>query len=538
VRIVSALTGVLLIVLAANCRGADESAPLGRIDYLPYRVSISLTFSPDPEISPAFQRSTCSLLRTRLEQTFGATWTFAPNAAVRLNDRLVLPDQSGLERLSYAAASDQLSGILCDKAYFLSIARVGSKWLVAGREWDRTLETLSATASQTALDRAGVVDTALAVIKRLFSPLLIVNDADRDAKSAILAIRAGSIAFGDPKFEPLRAGDILRPVFRFLDSKRAVRSIQAVPWTYLVLEPISKGRAQVKAAVISSYRAPLAANMRRRVEALAVRVRPDFSESHLKLVAGKNPVQPQAGLFVSIGDWPAQNAQAAPMRLLSDRHGEVTIPVDPSHPVVRLDVHSGGTILARRPFIPGLESEVTLEIADDHVRLGAEREIDILESQLIETVARRGTLVARTLSAIKRTDTSAAQTLLDQVDRLPPADEYLGQLNRIRVLALEEAHNRKDRIAERRIEDLCQKTLERITQYLSDDRVATFKQEVAELMKSKKVKIELENAPMRRPESASATGASPLRRLGPSETKPVPKRRREAKPTSTDASGL
>jgi hypothetical protein len=538
VRIGGALTGVLLIVLAANCSGADEAAPLGRVDYLPYQVSISLTFSPDPEITPAFQRSTCSLLRMRLEQTFGATWTFAPNAAVRLNDRLVPPDRSGLDRLSYAAARDQLSGIPCDKAYILSVGRVGSKWLIAGREWDRTLETLGATASQAALDRAGVVDTALAVIKRLFSPLLVVNDADRESKSATLAIRAGSIPLGDPKFEPLKAGDILRPVFRFLDSKRAVRSVQAVPWTYLVLQPISNGRAQVKATVISSYRAPLAANMRRRVEALAVRARPDFSESRLKLVAGKNPVQPQAGLFVSVGDWPAQNAQAPPMRLLSDRHGEVTIPVDPSHPIVRLDVHSGAAILARRPFVPGLEAEVTLEVADDRVRLGAEREIDILESQLIETVARRGTLVARTLAAIRRTDTSDAQELLDQVDRLPPADEYLGQLNRIRVLALEEAHNRKDRIAERRIEDLCRKTLERITQYLSDDRVATFKQEVAELMKSKKAKVEMENAPMHRPESPSATGASPLRRLGPNETKPVPKRRREAKPPSSDASGI
>ena len=220
--------------------------------------------------------------------------------AVRPNDRLTPPDESGLERLSYRDAAEQLAGVVCDKAYFLTIGRQGSKWRVAGREWDRALQSLGTTASETTVDRGHVPDAALAAVERLFSPLLIVNDADRDSKFATLTIRAGSIPFGDPNFQPLRGGDILRPVFRFLDSKRAVRSIQSVPWTYLVLQPLTKGQSQVRASVVSSYRAPLAANMRRRVEAVAVRVRPELSETHLKLVAGREPPQPQGGLFVSI----------------------------------------------------------------------------------------------------------------------------------------------------------------------------------------------------------------------------------------------
>jgi hypothetical protein len=529
------------------CRGAPEVAPLGRFDYLPYQVSVSIAFSRDPEITEVFRQQVCSALRTRLEQTFGAAWIIPAGAAVRVDDRLTPPNEPGLERLTYPAAVEQLSGIACDKAYFLTVSRQGPKWFVAGREWDRTLQTLGTVAAETTVERRRVSDAALGVIKRLFVPLLIVSDADRQSKSAVLVIRAGSIPFGDPHFEPLRAGDILRPVFRFLDSKRAIRSIQSVPWTYLVLQQDAKGRGQIKASVVSSYRAPLASNMRRRVEAIAVRVRPELPETRLKLVAGRNPVQPQGGLFVVVSNLSTENsagtastkqpaapqaepAESAQTRLLSDRRGEITIPADSRHRIVQLEVHSGAAILARRPFVPGLDPSVTLEVADDHVRLGAEREIDILESQLIETVAKRGALLARTRAALSHTDIKAAQQLIAEVERMPAADEYLKQLNKIRVLALEAAHNRGDRVAERRIEDLCAKTLERITQYLPEDRTAVFKEQIAAIQNEKKVTSELQNAPIRREQPAPQTGNAPLSRGASKEAQPPVKEEKEDVP--------
>jgi hypothetical protein len=210
----------------------------------------------------------------------------------------------------------------------------------------------------------------------------------------------------------------------------------------------------------------------------------------------------------------------------------VTIPVDPQHAIVRVEVHSGSAILARRPFVPGLEAEATLQVTDDHVRLGAEREIDILESQLIETVARRGAALAKTRAAISHSDPVAAQKTLADVERLPVADFYFGELNQIRVLALEEAHNRKDRVAERRIEDLCAKTLERITQYLPDDRIAAFKEEVANLVKSKAVTAAEAHSPLRRKDDVPAppAGTAPLRRGAPRKTQPLKRETHEGGP--------
>ena len=49
-----------------------------------------------------------------------------------------------------------------------------------------------------------IADAALDLLQRLFSPLLIVNDADRDSKTVLLTIRAGSIPLGDPRAAPVK----------------------------------------------------------------------------------------------------------------------------------------------------------------------------------------------------------------------------------------------------------------------------------------------------------------------------------------------
>ena len=154
---------------------------------------------------------------------------------------------------------------------------------------------------------------------------------------------------------------------------------------------------------------------------------------------------------------------------------------------------------------------------------------------IIETVARRGALLARARLQLNHTDDHAAQLTLAEVERLPKSEYYLGQLNQIRVLAVEEAQKRKDRVGERRIAELCQKTLDRITQYLPDDRIAAFKDELARLVERKTVKLEQDNAPMRRdqtPTTASsadrAEGAASLRRTAPQQPAPLSRGKKEA----------
>ena len=72
--------------------------------------------------------------------------------------------------------------------------------------------------------------------------------------------------------------------------------------------------------------------------------------------------------------------------------------------------------MARRPFVPGVDPEVTLELADDEIRLNTQRDVDLLRVQLIETVARRAALTARIRAALKTDEAANTQRLLADID--------------------------------------------------------------------------------------------------------------------------
>src|SRR5581483_6502424 len=128
------------------------------------------------------------------------------------------------------------------KCYWIAVRLRGSEWLLTAREWDKTLRTFGPIREARAFDRRTLADAATALLEQVFSPLLVVEDADKDSKITTLILRAGSLPFGDAAFVPLSKGDVLLAYFRFVSSKREVRKIQGVPWTYLVVDQIADGR--------------------------------------------------------------------------------------------------------------------------------------------------------------------------------------------------------------------------------------------------------------------------------------------------------
>ena len=167
-------------------------------------MTVRVTFRADPYVTPALRHNVLSALTARIRQSFGATWTLLPadRQTVEEDDELTPADEAGLERLTYAAVAAQIGKLPSDKAYLLVVRPEGANWLIAGREWDRTLQTLGPVLTCSAIDRRAIADAASELLQRLFSPLLIVNDANRDSKTVTLTVRAGSIPFGDPRTAP------------------------------------------------------------------------------------------------------------------------------------------------------------------------------------------------------------------------------------------------------------------------------------------------------------------------------------------------
>jgi hypothetical protein len=214
--------GLMICVALGVCLSpacADDSVPSGRFDLAPYRVMVRVTFAADPNVTPALRQHVLATLTARIGATFGPTWSLLPadRPSVIEDTDITPPDEQYLERLTYGSIAAKVGDASCQKAFLLFIRPHESKWLIAGREWDRTVQRLGPLLTVTTTERRAIADAALELLERLFSPLLMITDADRESKTAAAIVHAGSIPPGDPSAAPLQKGSLFQAYFRFLD---------------------------------------------------------------------------------------------------------------------------------------------------------------------------------------------------------------------------------------------------------------------------------------------------------------------------------
>lgn len=208
-----------------------------------------------------------------------------------------------------------------------------------------------------------------------------------------------------------------------------------IPWSYLLVESSDRGRGEC--SIHTGLRAPVGKN-NKRVEYWAIGVRPAFTETRIRLTPHNNPTKPLIGYQVNVYERemvpapqaspevakPASDQKPAPaaktsekaeseeepkkpagpqfvtqfnkvLELVTDRRGRVGVPLNPEKPLIWLYVSSGGNLLGRFPFIPGVAQAITAELPDDALRLQIESQLELLRAELIDSVARRALLIAR-----------------------------------------------------------------------------------------------------------------------------------------------
>lgn len=482
-------TGLLVaLCLGAAARAADdaeEPEPLP-LELRPYDVRVYVAFDNDLTFTADFRERVLAHLRDRCD----GYWGRMCNVTIVEYDRLLPATAATLQRLPVGMDSPETAD--CDKAFFLTVQRRGGGYEVAGKCWDATTRTTSDVLTAETYRRGELDDRLFGLLSDLFEPIAEVTDFDFE--TARLNVRAGELLPGDPSQAQLTPGRLLTPLYRFWSREGEIRRIQEIPWTYLVVEDVD--RSFVTCDIVSGLRVPLTTRRRRLIEALATGVRPRTNDTRLKLVSQRFPDQPMYGVTVSIlpdrpepsaeGDTP-EAEKPKPVTLMADRQGTVTIAGDGSGLPVMLGVHSGKAMLARVPVVPGLVEETTIELPDDSIRLKVEGELAVLESAIIDAVAKRAVLVARTRAATKKNDWDEVDELLARIDSLTGPGALKTQLTIIREQAVAAAAARRDVGTQRRVESLCSKTSELIDHYLGPDKLREFREEVEELRKALQV---------------------------------------------------
>jgi len=541
----------IVAVLQAGCDrpiSAAEATPPAPFDLQPYRVRIELAFSLRPDIDHTFRRQVMRELQEGLDRSLGNLWEYSVEA-----DRRNRPaGRHALERIRPADLPGQYETEGLDKLYLVSIEDTGSGYRLLGREWDGMTAQLGPVSEIVFPDRREIAARALSLVQEMFRPVAMVTPQKNGP--VILRPRGASLAPHDEGWLPISEGALFETYYRYLNKDLVLERIQQVPWTYLNVGPLEEGAAV--ATVTSGLRGAVSVR-RRRIEIVGLMVRHREPSTRLTLLTFAPRHRPLGGIEVEVvplpppksdrpaaGEPPADEPKTEDskpdqpsvpeVRLVTDRNGRVVIhsQADGNNKPMLLLVRSGQNLLARVPFVPGVRPEEVLELPDDTLRLEVEGEVAQLQSELVDTVARRAVLSALARSRAKARDWESVENYLKEVATVPKSAAFMTNLNAIRINGLEASRAQKDKATELRVKRLCDETASLIKDYLEDDKLAELRDEIAEL---KQIAAE--------DEAAEKEFAAGKKKVGPAQrgkpaTKPggeKPDAASEGPPTDTGA---
>jgi hypothetical protein len=409
-----AAAAVLCACLLMAASSAAAAAP-SAWQMTPYRVQVLVAVSPEARLAPRVQSQLRADLAARIDAVVGAAWEATVAPAPPALGRALAANIDALGPDAVAAAA--LKG---DKAMLVAITPAGGGLRVAARDFDVFTQTFSPSAVRTVWQVGMLRDAVADALFAAFAPLARVERAQKD--QVLLRPKAAALPTRDPNLSLLHVGDVFRPIMRSSDRDGKFRRAAPVPWTFCTVEKLTADEARCR--VTSGMRGALALRGRGRVESLALRIVPPHGSTTLLLQSRTAPKVPLAGYDVYAR---LTGEKSSTLLGRTNRQGRLVVP--PAEGLVRvLLVRNGGELLARLPVVPGLEPQVTAEIANDDRRLEAEGFITGLQEELVDLVARREVLMSRIRARIEAKQLDKAGELLDELRRMPAAQQFVFRL--------------------------------------------------------------------------------------------------------------
>ena len=293
---------------------------------------------------------------------------------------------------------------------------------------------------------------AFELLVKCFRPLARIDTADR--KKALVQLRCGTRPWRDRAADPMRPGALLLPIVRYDDHQGNPRRIRSIPWTFLQVQ--RREGPLVHCGVYSGLRSPLSRRRRGRTRMVALLVRPSPRRSVLQVVSNDKDRIPLEGYEVLAY---GPNDRKTVSLGWTDHRGELELP--PGDRLRLLLIRSGYQVLARIPYVPGLEQRIEAPVPNDDQRLAAEAFLVALQQEVIDVVIQRQILIRRIEKRLADGDVETAQQLLGQLQRLPDQNEF-----RARITRRQQSLDPSDRWLQARTQRLFRDTLTLVARYL------------------------------------------------------------------------
>ncbi|MCB9951916.1 MAG: hypothetical protein H6824_13120 [Planctomycetaceae bacterium] len=363
-----------------------------------------------------------------------------------------------------------------DKVLHVVVEQNGVVQKVTAVEWCLSSQTLSPLVQLESRDSRELAKLVADAASRAFRPIGEIEVSEGEKLE--FRIRAGEFPPEDPALAPFQVGQYLIPYVRYFGKKREIQSVRTIPWTYLKV--VERDRSRVRVETKSAFGQPVP-KAGRRMEVMVMLLRPSWDASEVLLYPRGSRRTPLVGYHCDVVDRLPTKEDPVPERdvYYSTREGTIRIPVpEKGDPLRYLMVHSGQSVLAQLPILPGTAPWLEVEVPDDRARLTVEGEVSLLQGELIDIIATREVVFARTRAAAKKEDWTSYDKFNRQIDELPKLEEFKGRIETLQLKAVYQAQQAKDRVAEIRIKRLCGKVLESAETHLDPGRIAEFRGEM------------------------------------------------------------
>lgn len=376
-----------------------------------------------------------------------------------------------------------------DKVFPVAVEIQGGSYVISAREWDRESELLTSVRTRTTIDRRTIAAQILRLLSEVFRPVAQIDAAT--PTTARIRFKAGEYPSGDPAFAQTTKDSMYIPFFRYMDRNKVVQKLQFLPWSYITAKGIERIRASCD--LNTGVKTPLGSFKRRRMELRALALKPYMNQTTLTLVPKRNLSRPLVGYLVAVydeipppppkpGEEPKEDAaeREKPDIYRSDRFGNVTIPVDSNKPLQWVFIRSGSALLAKFPLVAGAKPQMTVECPDDTIRLDVEGQIVLLQSRLIDTIAKQAMVKAMITNRVKKGEWKKVDESLKELDGLTTLDEFTEMVEDIQYPAIKKAQERQDRLSQSRIKTLGRAILKVAKVHLDQEKVDEFRDDIVE----------------------------------------------------------
>lgn len=377
--------------------------------------------------------------------------------------------------------------VTVDKIFPVSVEVEGGSYIISAREWDRESELLTTVRTRTTIDRRTIAPQILRLLGEVFRPITLIDEAT--PQTARIKYKAGEFPPGDPAFALAKKDAMYIPFFRYLDRNKVMQKLQFLPWSYITATNVERIRAKCELA--TGVKTPLGSFKRRRMELRALALKPYTDQTTLTLVPKRNRTRPLVGYLVAVydeipppppepGEEPKEDAaeREKPDIYRSDRFGNVTIPVDPNKALQWVFIRSGSALLAKFPLVAGAERQMTVECPDDTIRLDVEGQIVLLQSRLVDTIAKQAMVKAMITNRVKKGEWKKVGESLKELDELPNIESFETLVSEIQYPALKKAEERGDRSSKGRIKKLGDAVLKIARIHLDQQKIDEFREDI------------------------------------------------------------